>query len=53
MEDSFNKESILKESLNNQLLYENTIQQMREENLHLKKIIDSIMIKLDSELPIE
>jgi hypothetical protein len=26
---------------------------MREENLHLKKIIDSIMIKLDSELPIE
>ena len=53
MEDSFNKESILKESLNNKLFYENTIEQMREENLHLKKIIDSIMIKIDSELPIE
>jgi len=53
MEDIFNKESILKETLNNKLFYENTIRQMREENLQLKKIIDSIMIKLDSELPIE
>ena len=52
-EENTNKEIILKDSLNNKLLYENTISKLQEENLYLKKIIDAIIHKLDSELPIE
>ena len=35
------------------LLYENTIDQLKEEVVNLKKIINSIDHKLDNELPIE
>ena len=52
-EENTNKEMILKDSLNNKLLYENTISKIQEENLYLKKIIDAIINKLDSELTIE
>ena len=53
MEENLSKEKILKESLNNKLLYENTIDQLKEEVINLKKIINLIDYKLDSELPIE
>jgi len=53
MEENLNKEKILKESLNKKLLYENTIDQLKEEVVNLKKIINSIDHKLDNELPIE
>ena len=53
MEENLNKEKILKESLNKKLLYENTIDQLKEEVVNLKKIINSIDQKLDNELPIE
>ena len=52
-EENTNKEMILKDSLNNKLLYENTISKIQEENLYIKKIIDAIVNKLDSELTIE
>jgi len=52
-EENINKEMILKESLNNKLLYENTIAKLQEENLYLKKTIDAIVDRLDSEIPIE
>ncbi len=53
MEEKLDKENILKESLNNKLLYENTIDQLKIEVVNLKKIINSIDYKLDTELPIE
>ena len=53
MEENLNKEKILKDSLNKKLLYENTIDQLKEEVVNLKKIINSIDQKLDNELPIE
>ncbi len=52
-EENTNKEIILKDSLNNKLLYENTISKLQEENLYLKKIIDAIIHKLDTEITIE
>ena len=53
MEDTLNKEKILKESLNAKLLYENQIEKLDEENQNLKKAADSILTKLNSEIPID
>ncbi|MAV81925.1 MAG: hypothetical protein CMI90_00495 [Pelagibacteraceae bacterium] len=53
MENKFNEEKILKETLNTKLFYENQIQKLEEEKRDLKQIVDSILLKLNSELSSE
>ncbi len=53
LEDIQNKDSILKETLNMKLLYENQIEKLEEENIGLKQTVNKILLKLDTEFPIE
>ena len=53
MEDVLKKEKILQDSLNQKLFYESRIQELQNENNHLKSDIEQIFKKLNDNLIIE
>ena len=53
MEDVLKKEKILQDSLNKKLFYESRIQELQNENNHLKSDIEQIFKKLNDNTIIE
>ena len=53
MEDVLKKEKILQDTLNKKLFYESPIQELQNENNHLKSDIEQIFKKLNDNIIIE